>query len=309
MKGPRPSARPVPARARRPASKPATRFRRIGLACKCTSRAALTLAHALCAALESRGLQVQFDTDTAAAMARGDGLPRERLARSSDLVIVVGGDGTLLSIARAAPTSTPVLGINVGVLGFLAGLSRAEALTRLDDVLAGEFREDRRWRLDVTVTGGARPRRFRALNDAVLNKEALARISTFRVDLDDRPVAEFRADGVIVSTPTGSTAYNLSAGGPILHPRLPAVVITPICPHTLSQRPLVVPSDTVIGLRILDPQQRPGGVYLTLDGQEGLPIGPECAVEVRSAASPVTLLRPPEADHFRNLAEKLNWGI
>ncbi|HEY6066082.1 MAG TPA: NAD(+)/NADH kinase, partial [Thermoanaerobaculia bacterium] len=269
----------------------------------------LTLAQSLESALRRRGVRVLFDADTAAALGREGGLAREGLARSVDLVIVVGGDGTLLSVARAAPKSTPVLGINVGALGFLAGLSRGEALTRLDEVLAGGFREDRRRRLEVRVTGPTRTRRFRALNDAVLNKEALARISTFRIDLDGRAVAEFRADGVIVATPTGSTAYNLSAGGPILHPQLPAVVITPICPHTLSQRPLVVPSDTVIGLRILDPHRGPGGVYLTLDGQEGLPIGPESAVEVRSAASPVTLLRPPEADHFENLAEKLNWGI
>ena len=296
MKGSRRSARPAPAR-----------FRRVGLACKCTSKAALALARALDSALVKRGLQVLFDSDSAAALGRTGGLPRERLARASDLVIVAGGDGTLLSIARFAPTATPVLGINVGVLGFLAGLSRKEALSRIDEVLAGEFREERRLRLSVAVKGGPRPARFQALNDAVLNKEALARISTFSVELDARPVVEFRADGVIVSTPTGSTAYNLSAGGPILHPQLPAVVITPICPHTLSQRPLVVPAETVIGLRILD-SRTSGGVYLTLDGQEGLPIRPEFSVEIRPASSPVTLLRPPEADHFRNLAEKLNWG-
>jgi NAD+ kinase len=271
-------------------------------------KAALSLAQALEGALESRGLEVRFDSDTAKVLGRPDGLSRDGLARAVDLVIVVGGDGTLLSVARSAPTSTPVLGINVGVLGFLAGLSRSEALSRLDEVLAGEFREDRRLRLAVSVTGLPRPARFHALNDAVLNKEALARISTFRVELDGRPVAEFRADGVIVATPTGSTAYNLSAGGPILHPQLPAVVVTPICPHTLSQRPLVVPADTVIGLRVLDAPTE-GGVYLTLDGQEGLPIDPECSVEIRPASSTVTLLRPPEDDHFRNLAEKLNWGI
>lgn len=293
----------------RSASRVASRFRRIGLACKCTSRSALNLTRSLNSALERRGLDVLYDTDTAAALARPGALPREHLARSTDLVIVVGGDGTLLSVARFAPTSTPVLGVNVGALGFLAGLSRAEALARLDEVLAGAFREDRRRRLDVLVAGGSRKRKFRALNDAVLNKEALARISTFRIELDGRSVSEVRADGVIVSTPTGSTAYNLSAGGPILQPELPAVVITPICPHTLSQRPIVVSSDTVIGLRIVDTQRSPGGVYLTIDGQEGLPIGPESSVEVRSSASPVTLLRPPDSDHFRNLAEKLNWGI
>lgn len=297
---------PVRRRSGRP---PAGRFRRVGLACKCTSKAALALTSSIDAALRRRGLEVLFDADSAAALGRREGLSRGRLARSVDLVIVVGGDGTLLSIARSAPTSTPVLGINVGVLGFLAGLSRSQALERLDEVLAGDFREDRRLRLEVSVSGGARPARFQALNDAVLNKEALARISTFRVDLDGRKVAEFRADGVIVSTPTGSTAYNLSAGGPILHPELPAVVVTPICPHTLSQRPLVVPADTVIGVRILDAPREGGGVYLTIDGQEGLPIGPDRPVQVRKAASAVTLLRPPEGDHFRNLAEKLNWGI
>jgi len=294
---------------RRSGRPPAGRFRRVGLACKCTSKRALALTSSLDAALRKRGLDVRFDADSAAALGGREGVSRDRLARSVDLVIVVGGDGTLLSIARSAPTSTPVLGINVGVLGFLAGLSSSEALTRLDEVLAGEFREDRRLRLDVSVSGGARRKRFLALNDAVLSKEALARISTFRVDLDGRKVAEFRADGVIVSTPTGSTAYNLSAGGPILHPELPAVVLTPICPHTLTQRPLVVPADTVIGIRILDAPREPGGVYLTIDGQEGLPIGPDRPVEVRRGASPVTLLRPPEGDHFRNLAEKLNWGI
>lgn len=306
MKGSRASARPRAARFGRAS---ATRFRRVGVASKSTVKPALSLAKSLHDALVRRGLEVRLDSESASALGRPGGLSRERLARSVDLVIVVGGDGTLLSVARAAPTSTPVLGVNVGVLGFLAGLSRSEALSRLDEVLGGEFREDRRQRLEVTVTGVSRKPRFHALNDVVLTKEALARISTFRVELDGRGVAEFRADGVIVSTPTGSTAYNLSAGGPILHPSLPAVVITPICPHTLSQRPLVVPAETVIGLRLLDSPPRAEGVYLTLDGQEGLPIGPESSIEIRTGSSPVTLLRPPESDHFRNLAEKLNWGI
>jgi len=122
-------------------------------------------------------------------------------------------------------------------------------------------------------------------------------------------VAEFRADGVIVSTPTGSTAYNLSAGGPILHPQLPAIVVTPICPHTLAQRPLVVPASTEIRVRVVGPERRDGGVYLTLDGQEGFPIVSGLTVVVRSSPASVTLLRPPEADHFDQLASKLSWGV
>jgi len=285
-----------------------SRFASVGLVAKTGSEEALRLAVSLERALRRRGLEVTFESATAAAIGRENGATVNRIARESDLVLVLGGDGTLLSVARHAPASTPVLGINVGVLGFLAGLRREEALPRLDEVLAGGFREDRRRWLDVSIPEGSNRGRYRALNDAVLNKEALARISTFAISLDGQPVARFRADGIIVSTPTGSTAYNLSAGGPILHPALPAVVITPICPHTLTQRPLVLPAATSIGLTVLD-RDRKDGVYLTLDGQEGFPIDRESSVEVRPGSSAVTLLRPPESDHFDKLAEKLNWGI
>jgi NAD+ kinase len=222
---------------------------------------------------------------------------------------VLGGDGTILAVARTAPPETPLLGVNVGLLGFLAGLPAKDVIRRLDEVLEGRFREDRRGVLDVTVGRGPHHGNYRVLNDAVLNREALARISTFAIALDGRVVAEFRADGVIVSTPTGSTAYNLSAGGPILHPQLPANVVTPICPHTLAQRPLVVPAATEIRIRVVGPERRDGGVYLTLDGQEGFPILSGLTVVIRSSPSPVTLLRPPETDHFDQLAGKLSWGV
>lgn len=283
------------------------RFRRVGLVSK-PVRDALRLTKSLERALRRRGIEVLFDEATAAALHRRDGVARPRIAREADLVLVLGGDGTLLSVARAAPSRTPVLGINVGVLGFLAGLRRDEALTRLDEVLCGGFREDRRRRLDVAVADGPHRGTYRALNDAVLNKETIARISTFSVSVGGQPVARFRADGVIVATPTGSTAYNLSAGGPILHPELPAVVVTPICPHTLAQRPLVVRSSDTIGLIVLD-RGRHEGLHLTLDGQEGFPVRAGTRIEVRSSLSSVTLLRAPESDHFRKLSEKLNWGI
>jgi len=289
-------------RARRP-----IRFRRIGLVAKVLSKEALRLTASLERALARRHLEILFDADTAEAMGRGGGISRRRVARSADLVFVLGGDGTLLSVARETPSSTPVLGVNVGVLGFLAGLKRAEVLERLDEVLAGGFREDRRRRLDVRVSAGAHRGRYRALNDAVLHKEAIARIATFSVSVGNKAVSRFRGDGVIVATTTGSTAYNLSAGGPVLYPSLPALVVTPICPHTLSQRPLVVPSSLAIGLRVLDGGRT--GVRLTLDGQEGFPIGTGTEALVRQSASSATLLRPPESDHFDKLAEKLNWGV
>ncbi|HEY7111991.1 MAG TPA: NAD(+)/NADH kinase [Thermoanaerobaculia bacterium] len=284
------------------------RFRRIGLVSK-PVREALRLTAALERALRRRGRTVVLDIETAVALGRSSsGLSRGRIARDVDVVFVIGGDGTLLSVARAAPPSTPVLGINAGALGFLAGLRRDEALARLDEVLSGEFREDRRRRLDVEILDGPGRGTYRALNDAVLNKEALARISTFSVSVGGQPVARFRADGVIVATPTGSTAYNLSAGGPILHPQLPALVVTPICPHSLAQRPLVVRDADAIGLVVLDRGRR-DGLHLTLDGQEGVPVRPGTPIEIRSSRSQVTLLRAPDADHFRKLAEKLNWGV
>ena len=250
-----------------------------------------------------------LDAETAAQLGRPEGVTRSRIARESDLVFVLGGDGTLLSVARGAPSGTPLLGVNLGTLGFLAGLSRKEVLGRLDDVLAGKFREDRRRRMDVTIARGPHHGKYRVLNDAVLNREALARISTFTVALDGHPVAEFRADGVIIATPTGSTAYNLSAGGPILHPALPAIVITPICPHSFGQRPLVVPDTTQIRVRVLGPERRDGGVYLTLDGQEGFPVLAGSPTDIRSSSSAVTLLRPADLDHFDQLAGKLSWGV
>ncbi len=285
------------------------KFRRVGVVAKTSSSTAIALAATLEKALRRRGCTVVFTTETAEALRRGKGVARSRIGRVTDLVLVLGGDGTLLSVARAAPPGTPLLGINLGLLGFLAGLSRKQALGRLDDVLSGRFREDRRRRLDVVVSRGPNHGTYRVLNDAVLNREAVARISTFQIGLDGRTVAEFRADGVIVSTPTGSTAYNLSAGGPILHPALAAIVITPICPHTLGQRPLVVPATMKIQVRVLGPERRDGGVYLTLDGQEGFPVLAGNPIEVRASSSSVTLLRPPESDHFDQLAGKLSWGV
>jgi len=283
------------------------RFHRIGLVAKVPSKEALRLTGLLEKALVRRRRQILIDAETAQACGRSDGLSRRRIAREADLVFVLGGDGTLLSVARETPSSTPVLGVNVGVLGFLSGLKRGEVLERLDEILAGGFREDRRRRLDVRISDGPYRGRYRALNDAVLHKEAIARIATFAVEIGGKAVSRFRGDGVIVATTTGSTAYNLSAGGPVLYPSLPALVLTPICPHTLSQRPLVVPSSLPIGLRVLD-AGRTDGVRLTLDGQEGFPVGIGTEALVRQSASAATLLRPPESDHFDTLAEKLNWG-
>jgi NAD+ kinase len=288
-------------------AKSRSRFHTIGLVAK-MSPTALRLTGSLERALSRRGLEVVFDAKTAQAMGRDGGVPRERIARLANLVFVLGGDGTLLSVAREAPETTPVLGINVGALGYLTGLKQKEALRRLDEVLGGGFREDRRRRLDVSITEGPNQGTHRALNDAVLNREAIGRISTFTILIEGRSIARFRGDGVIVATPTGSTAYSLSAGGPILDPALAAVVVTPISPHALTQRPLVVPASTKVGLMVTGRKPQ-DGVQLTLDGQARFAVPPGCLVEVRESGSPVILLRPPESNNFHTLAEKLNWGV
>ncbi|HKF43692.1 MAG TPA: NAD(+)/NADH kinase [Thermoanaerobaculia bacterium] len=284
-----------------------TRFRTVGLVAKVSPRA-LRLTAGLERALRRRGVEVIFDEETGQAMRRDAWVRRDRIARTADLVIVLGGDGTLLSVAREAPTTTPVLGINVGALGYLTGLKQEEALSRLDEVLAGGFREDRRRRLDVRIPAGPDAGTYRALNDAVLNRKLSGRISTFSVSVGGTPVARFRGDGVIVATPTGSTAYSLSAGGPILDPALAAVVVTPISPHTLMQRPLVVPASATIGLKVIG-RRHDEGVHLALDGQASFMLDPGRTIEVREAGSSATLLRPPESDDFQNLSEKLNWGV
>ena len=284
-----------------------TRFRTVGIVAKVSPRA-LRLTARLERALRRRGLEILFDEETAVAMRRESVIRRDRIARACDLVIILGGDGTLLSVARDAPTTTPVLGINVGALGYLTGLKQEEALSRLDEVLAGGFREDRRRRLDVTIPAGPDAGTYRALNDAVLNRKLSGRIATFSVSVAGTRIARFRGDGVIVATPTGSTAYSLSAGGPILDPALAAVVVTPISPHTLTQRPLVVPASATIGVKVIGRRQDEG-VHLALDGQTSFTLDPGRTVEVREAGSSATLLRPPESDDFQNLSEKLNWGV
>jgi NAD+ kinase len=296
MKGSRPSRR-----SRKP------RFRTVGLVAKISARA-LRLAESVERALRRRGVEVLFDDETAQALSRNSDLRRDRIARASDLVIVLGGDGTLLSVARYAPTTTPVVGINVGALGYLTGLKQEEALTRLDELLAGGFREDRRRRLDVTIPDGPGRGTYRALNDAVLNRRPTGRIASFEISIGGHPVALFRGDGVIVATPTGSTAYSLSVGGPILDPALAAVVVTPISPHSLTQRPLVVPATATIGLKVAG-RRRDDGVHLALDGQTNFTLDPGHVIEVRESGSAATLLRPPESDNFHNLSEKLNWGV
>ena len=229
------------------------------------------------------------------------------LAEAVDLILVLGGDGTMIATARMiGDEEVPVLGVNYGSLGYLTEFRIEELYTALESILAGNYRLDRRVMLSVELQ---RPdgslMRNRVLNDVVINKSALARIIEIETYLNQQFVNSFRADGLIVSTPTGSTAYNLSAGGPVIFPSMNAVVITPICPFTLSNRPIVVPDDAVIELVMKTDQE---DVALTLDGQVGFPLGVEDRVLIRKSKTTFNLIQPSNRNYFDVLRDKLRWG-
>ena len=224
-----------------------------------------------------------------------------------DLVVALGGDGTMLATARMiGDAGTPVLGINFGTLGYLVEFTDGEMASALDAVVAGDYSLDRRMMLAADVyRGGERLMHDRVLNDVVISKSALARIIEIETTIDRQFVNCFRADGLIISTPTGSTAYNLSAGGPVIYPSMGAVVITPICPHTLSNRPLVVPEDAEFELTLKTPREE---VALTLDGQVGMPLEYGDRVVVRKSRTTFNLIQAPARNYFDILRNKLKWG-
>jgi NAD+ kinase len=231
----------------------------------------------------------------------------EQLAASVDLMIVLGGDGTMIGTARMVGDSeVPVVGINFGGLGYLAEFRIEELYSGLASILAGDYRLDRRVMLAVELHRGDRKiTRSRVLNDVVINKSVLARIINIEAYLNQQFVNSFKADGLIVSTPTGSTAYNLSAGGPVIYPSMNAIVITPICPFTLSNRPIVVPDDAMIELRLKTPNEE---VTLTLDGQVGFPLEVEDRVLIEKSKTTFNLVQPTNRNYFEVLRDKLRWG-
>jgi NAD+ kinase len=257
--------------------------------------------------LAKRGVEVAFDEDTARALGRKDGVPRGTLPRGTDLALVAGGDGTLLSVARAAaPLGVPILAVNFGGLGFLTELQPDELHAALARVLRGGGAIEERRMLRVRHTSRRKlVGEHCVLNDVVITKSALARMITLDVRVDGDEVATYTSDGLIVSTPTGSTAYNLSAGGPILDPRVEAMVVTPICPHTMTYRPLVIPGTVRVDVVLRTAHE---AAYLTLDGQVGFPLRAGDLVSVDGKTLPVRLLRVAERSYFQVLRRKLRWG-
>jgi NAD+ kinase len=252
---------------------------------------------------EAQGIRCLLEEAAAAKIGRSDGLPRERIPAETDLVVVLGGDGTLLSVAHiAARLGIPVMGVNLGSLGFLTEVPLAEMTLALDALLSG--REDvisPRMLLESTCHGTT----DLTLNDIVINKGAKARMIQFAISVDGREIAKLRADGLVVATPTGSTAYSLSAGGPIIQPYVPAIVLTPICPHTLSFRPLAVPASSTVTVRLLTGGEE---VHVTFDGQRGGAFVRDDVVEVRKAPFELQLVTSPRRTYYDLVKEKLGWA-
>jgi NAD+ kinase len=296
-----PKARTRTARSRR------RRFRRVAVLAKPGTPEGQRIAFELGSWLDERGVTVRFDEDTARALGRRDGIRGDSIPAGTDLVIVAGGDGTLLSAARlAGPRGIPILGVNFGGLGFMTELQPEELYSALERVLRGDYEIEEREALRVRFRRGrALLGEYALLNDAVVTKTALARMLVIELRIDGALVATYTSDGLIIATPTGSTAYNLSAGGPILDPRMSAFVIAPICPHAMSYRPLVVPGSVRIEVTLRSLTEE---AYLTLDGQVGFPMRQLDAIVVDRHPRSVRLLRVAHRGFFEILQRKLHWG-
>lgn len=258
--------------------------------------------------LEQRSCIPLVDAHLARHVGYANGLTDEQIRDQAELVVVLGGDGTLISVARLFSCSqVPIVGVNLGSLGFLTEITVEQLYPVLEQCLAGSHRITERMMLDVTVTRGEREiSRCQVLNDAVINKGALARIIELEAKVNGNFLTTFKADGLIISTPTGSTGYSLSAGGPIVQPLMKCVLITPICPHTLTNRPIVISYQSVV--RITVKSSFDEMVYLTLDGQVGVELQEGDCIEVSRAATTTALVMSPEKDYFAILRAKLKWG-
>jgi len=285
---------------------------RVGIVAKRGLHAAGDHLDGLVAWLRARQIEPVFDTDTVGlATASAASLTREELPGQVQLLVVLGGDGTLLGMATRtaqAASDTPILGVNFGSLGFLTETRIDELYVALASVLEGRAVFDDRVMLAAEVHRDDRHLDSRiVLNDVVFTKAALSRIIELAVSVGGGLVTTVKADGLIVATATGSTAYNLAAGGPIVHPRVDAIVVTPIAPHTLTYRPIVIPGSEVVEVR-----PRVSGtleeIYVTYDGQAGYPLQQGDVVRVRRADRPLRLVRMPTRSYFAVLREKLKWG-
>jgi NAD+ kinase len=278
-----------------------------GIITKHNKPEALSLAREIAGWLAARGIRVLVEKEVAEQIGSPDHIERDDIPAHADLLIVLGGDGTLLSVARLSRVeSIPVLGINLGGLGFLTEISAEETFPVLDKILAGDFETEQRQMLKAAIyRQGESIGESMVLNDIVINKGVLARIIDLETYIDGAYLTTFKADGLILATPTGSTAYSLAAGGPIVYPSLNSIIVNPICPHTITNRPLVVPDTATVKVILKTTNQN---VHITLDGQVGMPLQGGDVVEAKKAPGHIQLIRSPYKTYFELLRTKLRWG-
>ncbi len=257
--------------------------------------------------LKERGVEVYVEKELGKKIRHPNSIDRTDIPKLVDVILVFGGDGTFLGVAReACKYGTPILGINLGGLGFLTEVTVEELYPMMERIIDGDYEvEDRQMLITSIRRGKKNIGTYEVLNDVVINKGALARIIDLAIYIEDSHVTTYKADGIILATPTGSTAYSLSAGGPIVHPGIPVTIITPICPHTLTNRPLVVSSKMKVEIKVTT--QEPD-TYLTLDGQIGLRLKTGDLIEVKRTDTSVKLIKSPFRDFFSILKTKLMWG-
>lgn len=282
-------------------------MRSCGIITKRNKPEALSLARDIVGWLSARGVKVLVEKEVAEQIGHPDHIDRDGIPSRADLLIVLGGDGTLLSVARLSGVeSIPVLGINLGGLGFLTEISKEETFPVLEKIIAGDFETEQRLMLKATILRqGEIIGESTVLNDIVINKGVLARIIDMETYIDGAYLTTFKADGLILATPTGSTAYSLAAGGPIVYPSLNSIIVNPICPHTITNRPLVVPDTATVKIILKTANQN---VHITLDGQVGMPLQGGDVVEAHKAPGHIQLIRSPYKTYFELLRTKLRWG-
>ena len=273
-----------------------------GIVAKPHPKGAPFLRNAL-AVCEEMGVNTVLGHEAAGVLGRDDGVSRREVAASSDVIIVIGGDGTFLSVAAdAVRQGVPIAGFNMGTLGFLTELRTDTLSDSLRKLFTGGMKISERKVLHVDIAGQT----HLALNDVVASKGNIARIIQLELGVNGSRIAHIRADGLIIATPTGSTAYSLSAGGPIVHPEVNALVVTPICAHSLTLRPLVVPDRLTLTVKRGSADNQ---VFVTIDGQRMIPLAPGESFSVGVDAKPLRIIESPEMNYFGLLAEKLNWGF
>ncbi|HUQ94684.1 MAG TPA: NAD(+)/NADH kinase [Bryobacteraceae bacterium] len=279
----------------------------VGIVSKPASPQAQKIVPELLLWLKQRNITARCDRQTAEYGDCEEAVARERVPNGAQMIIVLGGDGTLLSVARAVGgRDIPLLGVNLGGLGFLTAITVDDIFPELERALRGQHRIGRRRMLRCELLrGGNRVGEYEALNDAVVTKAAMARMVNLDTFVDDHFVCTFKADGLIIATPTGSTAYSLSAGGPIIFPSVDALAMTPICPHMLTNRPVVVPDTSEIRIVCRDMDD---SSYLTVDGQVGEPLKRGDSITCKRSENSISLILPPQQQFFDVLREKLKWG-